>query len=126
MVLRGIGRTRPGSRTRQHLPGKGLVDNIVDERLLGAEQVPGSAAHEQEHRQQHSEERASHHGASSDKVGGLSAVPLTSVWMPCRKQGYSRLANHREPMARLRAAGRNRRRAWGGVYRGKVASPENG
>jgi hypothetical protein len=31
---------RGGGRARRHLPGKGLINHIVDERLLGAEQVP--------------------------------------------------------------------------------------
>src|SRR6516225_2684732 len=64
-------------------------------------------------------------GLPPTRLGAFCRPPLTSVWMPCRKEGYSRLANHREPMARLRAAGRNGRRAVGGVYRGKVTSPEN-
>src|SRR5262249_10645475 len=65
-LIRGMGRTRRGGRVRWH-PRRGwLIDRIINERLLGAEQVPDDATHEQEHRQQHSEEKTSGHGSSSD------------------------------------------------------------
>jgi hypothetical protein len=35
------------ARVRWHPRGRGLIDRIVDECLLGAEKIPGDAAHQQ-------------------------------------------------------------------------------
>jgi hypothetical protein len=75
-ALGGSIRVWDGGRTRRHLPGKGLINHIVDKRLLGAEKIPGGTAHDQEHRQQHGVERASDHGTFSDKTERLA----TGTW----------------------------------------------
>src|SRR5262245_51865065 len=121
-----MGRVWRGGSIRRHLPGKRLIDHIVDERLLRAEQVPGGAAHEQEHHQQHSEERASHHGASCYKVGRLSAGPLTSVGCPARRK-----VTADSPIIENQWLGFGRPEGteggpWGRLYGGKITSPENG
>src|SRR5262249_25258798 len=64
-------------------------------------------------------------GLPPTRLGAFCRPPHIS-WMPCRKEGYSRLANHREPMARLRAAGRNKRRAVGVFTAGRSRAPGTG